>query len=324
MSLSDEDVRHMVIEILTEETDRDRQVLIGASDISNGCDYCLASAMLGISRETDIASRPWGGRVNGTAVHGEIQRRLDRMLAEGKHDIAKRYPDALVEFNMLLGYLESYGNVRTTSDLVLPCERHAFDWKGTDKAKLAVLIDFLAIQSGETAPYGRTHQVHKAKTLSEKVYAEKMLDMEFKVTGYYDQLQLYGLGLERNGIPVDRLSIVFIARDDTMFFDNPAMDRYDDPKALHGTHVLSFNYNREYALAVWERAVTIWERIQAGETPSDFNRHAQCFPCGIDGQAVINAQAIADRIDVPVPMNDIIFDVLDAELAELLDNANNH
>jgi len=302
--LSDEELRHFAITLLTLETARDKQRRIGASNLSNPCDFCLASNLIGDMRETPTTSRAWGGRVLGTAVHGLLEDRLYELLTETEDRAARlspaaqtirlSHPDALVEHKMLLGELGTYGVVGSTADLVLPAERQVIDWKGTDDAKSAVLQDFLAIGRGEPAPYGRTHQVHKKKTLSEKAYAEKMLDMEFKVTGYFNQTQLYGLGLNRSGIPVDTASIVFISRDDTMWFDNPSENRYDDPTAMHGVWSMSFPYQEDYANAVWQRGLDIWAHLDAGGSPADFAHHPQCFPCGLDHEQALRDQRAAE------------------------------
>ncbi|QIK61782.1 hypothetical protein G7068_00075 [Leucobacter viscericola] len=50
-----------------------------------------------------------------------------------------------------------------------------------------------------------------------------MVKMEYKVTGYFAQLQSYGRGKALQGYDVKRMSIVLIARDGTGWFDNPAL-----------------------------------------------------------------------------------------------------
>lgn len=273
MSLTDEEARHQTIMLLTAETDRDRQVKVGASNLCNGCEFCLASNLMGDPRSTPMLDRVWGGRVLGTAIHSIAEQRAHEPW------FRERHPHALVEHHMIIGEIPGYGTVGSTADLVLPDERQVFDYKGSTKKKLAILIDFIFIQSGREAPYGRTHKDIK---LSEREYAEEMRKMEFKVTGYYGQLSLYGLGLWRSGIPIDRMTLNFVSRDSTMYFDNPALERYDDPKASKGVWSLGFNYSESYALAVWNRALNIWAALQAGGTPQDFPRHELCFPCSLD------------------------------------------
>ena len=279
MTLTDREARYMVIELLKAETDRDRQRTIGASNLANGCQFCLASNLTGDSRETPVTDRAWGGRVIGTAIHSILEERAkDPWFKE-------RHPGALLEYRMSLGILGSYGPVGSTADLVLPSEQHAFDYKGTTNAKMALMIDYLATQRGEVAPYGRKHKVHKLKTLSEGDYAHEMRKVEYKIAGYYKQLQQYGLGLNREGIRITALTLLFVSRDDTMWFDNPSAEDYEHPARVHGTYALTFQYDEAFALSVWNRGLEIWEKLEAGATIADFPRHALCFPCSLDQRA---------------------------------------
>lgn len=269
MTLTDEDARHMVISMLTAETQRDAQRKIGASNLSNGCDFCLASNLTGDMRTTPMLDRAWGGRTLGTAIHAALEQRANNL------DWFKdRYPDARVEQHMTLGALGSYGEIGSTPDLTLPSEQHVFDWKGTTKKKSALMRDYL----GQTA-FGRTHKDVK---LSEKVYTEEMLKSEYRITGYYSQLQSYMRGLNNIGIPTSRASIVFVSRDDTMWWDNPASSGYSDETKMRGVWVLSFDYDEHYAQGVWNRGLAIWEALESGRVPSDFEHHKHCFPCGLE------------------------------------------
>ena len=270
--LDDDEVRHLAIKLLTQPTARDLQRRVGASNLSNGCDYCLACNLSGDFRETPMLDRAWGGRVIGTALHSLLEERAEVLMTNG----------AMREYRITLGTLGTYGMVNSTTDLVLPRERHAIDWKGTTDAKMALLLDYLAIQRGEPAPYGRTHQAHKKKPLSENAYAKELAKLEYKIAGYYGQLQLYGLGLNREGIPIERLSNVYVSRDSTMWWDNPAQDGYLDPSKLHGTAVLSFEYDETAALGYWNRALYIWESLEGGASVDDFTHNENCFPCSLD------------------------------------------
>jgi hypothetical protein len=300
MALSDPEARHLAISLLTAPTARDKQRKIGASNLCNGCQHCLASNMMGDMRDTPMLDRAWGGRTVGTAIHGTMEERMtaaqDAAQAERTfHDalqyqgsefqaqvseqlltIGRSNPGALVEYNMSLGTMGTYGEIRSTTDLVLPAQRHGFDWKGTTKKKSALMRDFL----GQTN-FGRKHKDVK---LSENEYAKEMVKSEYRVNGYYGQLQLYGKGLNDNGIKVDRLSIVFISRDDTMWWDNPTSDGYEDASKMRGVWVLSFDYNEAYATELWDRGLEIWERLEAGEVPADFPSDPNCFPCGIEAR----------------------------------------
>lgn len=284
MSLTDEEVRHLTIRLLTAPTARDKQRRIGASNLSNGCDYCLACNLSGDFRETPMLDRAWGGRVIGTAIHGVMEERVIAMRDKMIESLHGQHEDAIAEMRMTLGVLGTYGEVGSTSDLVLPSERHALDWKGTTDAKMALLLDYLAIQRGEDAPYGRLHQVHKRKPLSENAYNKEIAKLEYKITGYYGQLQLYGMGIRNRGIAIDRLSNVFISRDSTMWFDNPTQDGYSDNTKMHGVSVLSFDYDPDYANALWQRGLYIWEQLEGGATADDFTHNEHCFPCSLDAR----------------------------------------
>lgn len=302
--LTDDEIRHLAIELLTAPTARDAQVKIGASNLSNGCDFCLASNLLGDNRETPITDRAWGGRVNGTAVHGLLEQRFthalwlaaesaaqpaeQRRIASALEMVGRRHPDALIEQHLILGTLGSYGDVGTTADLILPMLRTIVDWKGTDKKKLAVLVDAICIGRGEPAPYGRTHKDVK---LSVNEYEKKIAEAAEKLNTYYRQVQLYILAARRAGHDIVQGGICFVARDSTMWFDNPGAERYDDPTAAHGVYALTFQYNEPFALETWQRGVTIWEAIEAGATAADFPRHPLCFPCGLDGDIAQPAAA---------------------------------
>lgn len=306
--LSDDELRYALIKLLTAQTKRDKQRRIGASNLSNPCDFCLAANLTGDMRENSMSKRPWGGRVIGTAVHKLLEDRAYEMLTvpDSRHDPEAEElqqilgTDAMPERRLSMGELSTYGEVFTTADLTLPSHRLLVDWKTDEDAKRALMQDFMASQRGEPSLYGRTHRVHKKKTISAAQWPEKMADAEYKVTGYYNQTQLYARTLNRLGTPIDSVAIGWISRDSTMWFDNPSEDRYDDPRAVHGTWVLSFAYHEAYADQVWERGVRIWDALQAGATLADFPRHERCFACSLDREAQAKAQADATvTVDIP-------------------------
>lgn len=304
--LEDDEVRNIAIRLLTAPTARDRQRRIGASNLSNGCDYCLASNLSGDFRETPMLDRAWGGRVLGTAIHAVLEDRVSAMRSGTIESLRGLHQNAIAEMRMRLGALGTYGDVYSTADLVLPSERHALDWKGTTDPKMALLLDFLAIQRGEPAPYGRVHKVHKRKPLSENAYNEELGKLEYKITGYYGQLQLYGMGLWNEGHPVDRLSNVFVSRDSTMWFDNPAQDGYSDARKLHGVSVLSFDYDAEYASGLWQRGLFIHESLEGGASVDDFKRNEHCFPCSLDARGTSQSAEIPIR-QPTTPVVDVTF-----------------
>lgn len=295
--LADQEVRHLAIDLMTVPTERDVQETIGASNLSTGCQFCLASNLMGDMRETPQTDRFWGGRVVGTAIHSLMERRMKQAQAEFAEQkrtklaaIAERYPDAIVEQRLVLGEYPGYGEVGTTPDLVLPSRRHLIDWKGTEDKKTSLMRDF----TGQTN-YGRLAKyvaVYGSKVpgmfrkaiegLSEKVYAEEMRKKEYRVSEYYRQTQLYMRALGQIGIPIERSSLVFISRNNSMMYDNPGLEGYDDPAKMHGIWVLSFNYDPTFAQATWDRGLAIWQRLEAGAKPADFPRHELCFACSIE------------------------------------------
>lgn len=132
MALTDDEVRNLAVSILKAPTARDAQTKIGASNLANGCDFCLASNLLGDMRETPMLDRAYLGRVWGTAGHGLIEKRMKAWLAEqrkadreewdevkrqGVNALARRFPDAQVEKRFALGTIPGYGRVGSTADL---------------------------------------------------------------------------------------------------------------------------------------------------------------------------------------------------------------
>ena len=282
MPLLNSEVRQLVVDLFTLATARDKQKKIGASNLANGCDYCLASNLMGDMRQTPITNRAWGGRVVGTAIHMLLEDRMNESIATA----GTMYRDAQIEKGIPLGTLGSYGEIWSTPDLVIPSEQHAFDWKGTDDKKMCILLDALQLRRGLMPNYGRKHDKVK---LSEKEYDAAIIGAGYKIQGYYNQLQSYMRGLNRNGTPVTRASIVFISRTNTMWFDNPGSDRFDDETAVHGINVVSFDYNHDYAESVWGRGLGIWETLEAGTPVTDFARHELCFACGVEDRNTLAA-----------------------------------
>lgn len=269
--LTDAEVRHLAIELLTAPTARDRQRRIGASNLSNQCDRCLAANFLGDPRETPFTAKTWMGRVLGTAFHAVLEQRI----AEHKQSIMQRFPNAVPERHVFFAEIVGYGPVGGTIDLDLgPEESHLIDWKGSTRKKLCILVDYIRSTQGLDPVYGRTH---KAVKLSENEYEAEMKKMAYKVQGYYGQQDLYMHGSGRR-----RASLVLLNRDGTGYFDVPTDARYDDPKAVHDVWVLSFDYDPAYAEALIARGQAIWTTLENGAKPEDFTSHEMCFVCGLD------------------------------------------
>lgn len=266
MTLTDQEVRHMAISLLTAKTARDHQKRIGASNLSNGCDFCLASNFIGDDRSTPLTDRAWMGRTLGTATHGILEERQKHVEA-----FRLQHPEATAEEHFYFADLRGYGKIGGSIDLLLADQ--LIDWKGSTRKKSLLMQDYLAIAEGKPALFGRTHKDIK---LSEKVYAEEMEKQAAKVTGYYGQAQLYMRGSGRK-----RASLVFFNRDGTGYFDNPAGSRFEDETAVHDVWVLSFTYSEAYTDALINRGQQIYDHLEGGGVPNDFTRSPTCFPCSL-------------------------------------------
>ncbi|MFF2388929.1 hypothetical protein [Agromyces sp. NPDC058104] len=307
--IPDEDLRAIAYALLTAETPRDRQRRVGASNLANPCDHDLACDFAGIQRSAAQADRAWMGRVVGTAFHGVLEDReqasLDFALtgpettvwdAPAVKWIGQSFPDMKIEEHLTLGEIEGYGPIGTTRDIGLNAD-HMGDWKNSTRHKSLLMIDYLRIKGffkmpdgSAIEPYGRTHKEIK---LSEREYDKAMVKQAYKLQGYYAQLLLYGLALYRRGTPVKKLSNIFLNRDGTGWFDVPTADGYDDPKRVHDIWVLSFPFNLQQAELAWNRGVSIWQHLQAGGSPADFESRDECFTCEVSGRWAPAAEVAA-------------------------------
>jgi len=275
--LTDNEIRDLAIDALTQKTARDAQRRIGASDLSDPCDFCLAAKLLGQSRETALGNKTWLGRTIGTSVHGLIESRLS-----GDHNVANA-EEAEVENHVWFAELGTYGKVGGSIDLSLP--EQIVDWKGSTRKKTALMEDYLQSlgEYRQGLPSRWKQQARGnwklefsdcAYSLSDNDYRAEMAKQVTKVSGYYGQLTLYMKGSGRR-----RASIVFINRDGTGFFDVPSDEGYTDLAKRHDVWVLSFGYNPDYAEALINRGTNIWGMLESGSPLTDFARHQHCFSC---------------------------------------------
>lgn len=293
MALTDDEARKLWVDIFKAPTARDAQTTIGASNLANGCDFCLASNLTGDMRETPMLDRAYLGRVLGTALHGLAEERQKEWLEKGAllNDYARRFPDAMGEQRFPLGEIPGYGPVGSTADLFLPSEGHVFDLKGSKRKDILLLIDFLHMQR-TGAPEGIFGRRHADIKLSEAQYAEQMVKVEYKVTGYYAQVQTYLRGWRAQGYDATRGSLVLVARDGTGWFDNPGLDGWEDDRKKHDLYVLSFDYDEAYAEMVWNRGVMIWQQLEAGKSVDEFPSNANCFKCSLDQRDAEKAEQV--------------------------------
>jgi len=290
--LSDSDVRYLAIRMINAETERDRQAQLGASNISNPCDNCLAAEFKGEDRTSEFRDRPFLGRSLGTLFHNGL---------EGRVDIARSlYGNARAEHRVICGIIPGYGPIPGHIDLS-PTGAHVIDWKGSERDKTLPLIDFIEKMNGREPIYGRRHRAFKGETeymkivvnkktdeaewvkittrdvlaaLSEKEWEEQQGAMAHKYQHYYGQNQLY-----QRGSGARRGSLVFINRDGTGYFDNPEYSRYEDATAVHDVFVLSFNRDDAYVEALLQRAADIFEQVTAGRPVAEFTSADHCHYC---------------------------------------------
>jgi hypothetical protein len=181
-------VQQLAVDLLTQQTDRDKQKKVGASQISDPCTYHLAMAMV---LSGDSSSKYWLGAKIGTGVHMLLEdavEKADRLLLP-------QLEGAIVEKKIRLGEIDGYGVISSKPDLMLPVEKHLIDWKTTTRAKSVKLKKFI---DGATPNDAAS---------------------EYTIMKYTAQTQLYGWGMMQEGIEVENLSLVFINRDGTMESD---------------------------------------------------------------------------------------------------------
>ena len=168
--------------LLKRRTERDKQIRVGASNISNPCTRCLAEDLYCAGNSMQRPQGPYNmGAIVGTAIHDYLEKRnLDET--------------ALCEHRVTLGTIPGYGTIKSTTDLFLRETGTVVDFKTTTRNKLKNFI-----RAGETEPSDlEVTSVSSARTTLER---------------YFFQAQLYGMGMENAGETVNHVSIVFVCRD---------------------------------------------------------------------------------------------------------------
>lgn len=92
----------------------------------------------------------------------------------------------------------------------------------------------------------------------------KVSEARFVLQKYLGQLMSYGLGLENAGMKVERASIVFIAREGKTDDDIWSID---------------MDYDRDYALKVWDRLARLWDYLRNGGDLESLPQHIHCYTC---------------------------------------------
>lgn len=192
------DIKNLTLELFKQQTDRDKQRKVGASQLSDPCTRHLAMAMNG---EPEQPAKYWLGGKIGTAIHSLIE----HAIASSSNPV---FDGCMVERKITLGEIPGYGIVSSKPDLMLSSISHLIDWKTTDRKKVKKLQDLV-----DGVKYD-------AKA-------------EYTMQKYLGQASLYGWGLTQDGLDVKDISIVFINRDGT--YDNDIWVhtvQYDESVAL--------------------------------------------------------------------------------------------
>lgn len=209
MYLSDAEVKRLILDLLKSPSERDQQRKVGASQISNPCDYCLANALNG---GPSTPNRWWLGARIGTAIHETLEKEQYKHIDRPKSYHYKALKDARIEERIVLGTIPGYGTVGSKPDLALVAHNHLIDHKTTTKIKL------------------------------------KGYKLNGVPTAYIYQTQLYAWGLNKAGVKIDRISLNFICRDGTTDDDVwvTSFD-YDEELALRAWNRLEaiWNYLQE-------------------------------------------------------------------------------
>lgn len=176
-------IKDLSLSLFKQESARDKQKKIGASDFSDPCEYHLAKKLLGHSGGE---FKYWMGAKLGTATHEFLEARIPQS------DFSE-YPEfegALIEQTITLGELDGYGVIKSKPDLVLVNGNHLIDWKTSKRDKSKKLQNV----------------IHGLSEDAESTYTLKK---------YFAQAQIYAWGLNNSGVKVDACSLVFINRDGT-------------------------------------------------------------------------------------------------------------
>lgn len=288
--LDDEELRLTYISALKAPSARDLQIKVGASDLSNGCDRCLAHRLLGNVIVNPRSGAAWLKAEIGNGIHARSQDKIETLRDDPFHANLK---GSHAERHLVFGHIDGYGDVGGSIDWDMPLRGQGVDFKGSDQVSSALLMDAL-LEAGDDrfGPEPRFKQgarggwnlVIRGKGkitchMSDAEYAAAKADMLHKYEKYRAQQTLYMRGLELEGVTVHKWSIMWVHRDGTGFYDNPSNKDFGDPTKARDIWVLSFNYDRDYALALIQRAQGIWDRLSAGGSPADFSQDPQCFSC---------------------------------------------
>lgn len=225
------DAGEYVKNILLRRTKRDTQKRVGASNISTACTRCLADDLLGIERPQSVYDM---GAIVGTAIHDYLDKR-------NQDDTAYK------ERKVVLGSIEGYGEIKSTTDLFIESDHHVIDFKTTTRDKLKY---YIRSEQQEPTEYEITTVTHARDTINQ----------------YFRQANLYALGLEREGFLPDYVSIVFVCR------DGQIVDR--------DVYGITRVYDKTLALQTLARTEELWKWLHTdGNDINDLPSQEDCFFC---------------------------------------------
>jgi hypothetical protein len=227
MPLEDVEVKQLVLDLFKNPSERDKQSLIGASEIGNPCDYCLATRLQGTGGNGG-AGLYWLGARLGTAMHETLEKEAAKHVIEPENYRFTALKGARIEEKITLGEIPGYGVIKSKPDLVLPSAGHLLDYKSTKRTKL----------SG-----------YRLDGVPEQ---------------YVIQQSLYAWGLGKQGIRIDRISLVFVNRDGASDSD---------------VQIISWDYDEKVALRAWDRLNRAWKWLQDGGDPATLDSHPECYVC---------------------------------------------
>lgn len=286
MILDDNELRILMRDLFNAPTARDKQVRLGASDISDACSRCLGLKFLGDERSTPFADRPWLGRVIGNALHAYAEQRVGEGVVPALVEMG-----AVSEGQVEIAEIPGYGWFGGHVDLRLP--HQILDIKGTERKKLLPLIDALCVALGKPPIYGRQHTAVK---LSERDYQAAINSNIFKLQSYIGQQNLYMHGLRRAGHDIRQASLYMICRDGTGFFDNPDLDGWSDEAKVHDTHLFTFQYDENLVNGLIERAAAIFEHVTSTGSAEGLQPADECFVCKTEERELIKLNSLPDII----------------------------
>jgi len=174
--LDDDELKWLILDLLKNPGERDKQRLIGPSEIGNPCDYCVGNRLINTPKGT---SKYWLGAKIGTAIHAELEREEEKHVEKPQSGRFRALKGAMIEQSVELGTIEGYGTVKAKPDLVLVSENHLVDHKTSSKKKvMKYKLDGVPMQ-------------------------------------YVYQQNLYAWALNQAGIKIEKISLSFVNREGT-------------------------------------------------------------------------------------------------------------